>query len=169
METLHAYQPVFELDPKKRLYKLLPIPLEKWKWWFKCKCRVSGMVVKPVSINGVLVDKGICDARVHICEVAKVWLPILRLPAQMKVTGPQANLKSYTLAASPTRTGRPVLTPRRCRGIQPTARAAGRPLETGGAKPAAGAAESLGNHVSGPAARTTGYLAPAQVCGHGSL
>jgi hypothetical protein len=80
MEQLRAYQPVFELNSNSQAYQLLPIPSDIWKWWLKCKCRVRGKVVKPVLVDGVLVDKDVCEARVHICEVDKLWIPILRLP-----------------------------------------------------------------------------------------
>ena len=80
MERLHAYEPIWELDPKKLNYKLQPFPYDIWKWWLKCKCRVRGQVVKPIIINGTVVDKPVCDARVHICEVDKFWLLIPHLP-----------------------------------------------------------------------------------------
>jgi hypothetical protein len=80
MERTHAYEPVWELDPQNLSYQLLPIPKDLWKWWLKCKCRVRGKVVKPVVINNIVMDKPVCNARVHICEVDKLWILIPRLP-----------------------------------------------------------------------------------------
>jgi hypothetical protein len=80
LEQMHAYEPAFKADPKKQAYELLPIPYEIWKWWLKCKCRVRGKVVKPVVINGFVVDKPVCEARVHICEVDMLWVMIPKLP-----------------------------------------------------------------------------------------
>ena len=80
MERLHAYEPIWEFEPKKLIYKLYPFPYDIWKWWLKCKCRVRGKVVKPVIIDGEVVDKPVCNAKVHICEVDKFWILIPHLP-----------------------------------------------------------------------------------------
>ena len=80
IERLHAYEPIWEFDPKKMIYKLYPFPYDLWKWWLKCKCRVRGKVVKPVIIDGEVVDKPVCNAKVHICEVDKFWILIPHLP-----------------------------------------------------------------------------------------
>lgn len=80
MERLHAYEPHWTIDPKKRVYDLLPIPEYYWKWWLWCSCRVRGKVVKPVAVGGVVQDMPVCHARVHICEVDRLYLVIPRLP-----------------------------------------------------------------------------------------
>ena len=85
MGRLKAYEPVWKFDPKAPIHQILPIPYEIWKWWLKCKCRVRGKVVKPVVVDGEIVDKAVCDAMVHICEVDKIWIPILRLPDQLVI------------------------------------------------------------------------------------
>src|SRR3954453_11787687 len=80
MERLRAYEPVWEFDPKQRVYQLLPIPQEVWKWWWLCSCRVRGQVVRPVTISGTTSEMPVCNARVHICEVDVLPRLILRLP-----------------------------------------------------------------------------------------
>lgn len=80
MERLHGYEAVWEFDPKKLEFELLPIPEYYWKWWPWCSCRVRGQVVKPVTIAGVSTDLPVCNARVHICEVDRIWWLIPRLP-----------------------------------------------------------------------------------------
>lgn len=80
MERLRAYEPVWEFDPKQRVYELLPIPQEIWKWWWLCHCRVRGQVVRPVTISGATHELPVCNARVHICEVDAIPRLILRLP-----------------------------------------------------------------------------------------
>ncbi len=80
LEQMHAYRPVFDFLPNQNAYTLLPIPKDIWRWWLKCKCRVRGQVVKPVLIDGVWVDKPVCEARVHVCEVDPLWYPIWLLP-----------------------------------------------------------------------------------------
>lgn len=80
LDRQRAYQPVWTFDPRQREYELLPIPEWYWKWWFWCSCRVRGRVVRPLSIDGVLHDMPVCNARVHICEVDRLWWLIPRLP-----------------------------------------------------------------------------------------
>ena len=41
---------------------------------------MRGRVVRPVLIGGVLHDMPVCNARVHICEVDRLWWLIPRLP-----------------------------------------------------------------------------------------
>ena len=83
MERLRAYEPVWEFDPKRRVYELLPIPHEIWKWWWRCRCRVRGRVVRPITISGTTHELPVCHARVHICEVDALPRLILRLPDDM--------------------------------------------------------------------------------------
>jgi len=80
MERLRAYEPVWEFNPEQRAYELLPIPHEIWKWWWLCRCRVRGRVVRPVTIRGTTYELPVCNARVHICEVDAFPRLILRLP-----------------------------------------------------------------------------------------
>src|SRR5829696_1790907 len=80
MERLRAYEPVWEFDPQRRIYELLPIPHEIWKWWWLCICRVRGQVVRPITISGTTHELPVCHARVHICEVDALPRLILRLP-----------------------------------------------------------------------------------------
>ena len=80
MERLRAYEPIWKLEPNRLRYPLQPIPKDLWKWWWWCRCRVRGRVVKPVTINGYTVDKPVCDAVVHICEVDRLILILPQLP-----------------------------------------------------------------------------------------
>ena len=80
INRMRAYQPMWTFNPRQREYELLPIPEFYWKWWFWCSCRARGRVVRPVSIGGVLHDMPVCNARVHICEVDRLWWLIPRLP-----------------------------------------------------------------------------------------
>lgn len=80
LDRMRAYQPMWAFNPRQREYELLPIPEFYWKWWFWCECRARGRVVRPVLIDGVLHDMPVCNARVHICEVDRLWWLIPRLP-----------------------------------------------------------------------------------------
>src|SRR5512143_844669 len=80
LDRMRAYQPMWSFNPRVHEYELLPIPEFYWKCWFWCSCRARGRVVRPVLIGGVLHDMPVCNARVHICEVDRLWWLIPRLP-----------------------------------------------------------------------------------------
>ena len=80
MERLRAYEPMWSFDPRRSDYELLPIPEIHWKWWLWCSCRVRGTVVRPVDIGGEHHEMPVCHARVHVCEVDRLYLLIPRLP-----------------------------------------------------------------------------------------
>ena len=75
-----AFEPKYVFDPHKPLQVLQPIPIDISKLWLMCRCVVKGKVAKPAIINGKLVYRPVCGAKVHICEVDKLWLLIPRLP-----------------------------------------------------------------------------------------
>ncbi len=75
-----AFEPHFEIDPAKSKIKLNPIPIEKIKLWLFCRCTVKGKVVRPIIVNGKIVNKSVCGAKVHICEVDKLYLLIPHFP-----------------------------------------------------------------------------------------
>jgi hypothetical protein len=81
LEKINAYQPY--LDKRKfgkELTELLPIPELNYKFWWWCKCRVTGKVSKKVFIGGAWQVMPVCKARVHICEVDRWPFIIKRLP-----------------------------------------------------------------------------------------
>ena len=75
-----ALEPGFELDPAKTKFRLRPIPIDKIKLWLMCPCLVKGRVARPIIVNGHVVYKNVYGAKVHICEVDKLFLLIPRLP-----------------------------------------------------------------------------------------
>ena len=76
----HAYEVVGHIDPHAGVAKLLPIPKDIWAKWYLRACRVRGRVVKRVQVQGNWVDWPVCKARVHIVEVDRLWLLLLKLP-----------------------------------------------------------------------------------------
>lgn len=72
MERIGAYEPV--IRHKAKLIDAIRIPGGIIDFWPICFCRIKGHVIKA--------DSGlpICGARVHICEVDRVWRYILKLP-----------------------------------------------------------------------------------------
>lgn len=81
MERLDAYAPQWRFSPGKRVYEIEPIPEHLWPLWCWCKCRVRGRIVKRVRLpGGEIVELPVCNARVHICEVDRLWWVLARLP-----------------------------------------------------------------------------------------
>ncbi len=73
LERRGAYEPVLA-DAKGGLLRHIEIPgtvIDHWRW---CLCWVRGQVLRWSD------NRGVCDARVHICEVDKVPRWILELP-----------------------------------------------------------------------------------------
>lgn len=81
LERLNAYSPPWRFESGRSVYELSPIPDFIWPRWPLCRCRVRGRVVKrTVSPGGVVVEAPVCNARVHICEVDRLWWIIERIP-----------------------------------------------------------------------------------------
>ena len=72
MERLGAYEPVLRVGGQ--LIDVIKVPGVIIDVWPICFCWVRGRVVKSDS------GRPVCGARVHICEVDKVWRWILELP-----------------------------------------------------------------------------------------
>ncbi len=78
LDRLKPYEPILKFDKDK--LTLLPIPGRLIDLWQIRFCRVIGRVKKDFTIDGQLVVKPLCKARVHICEVDKIWFWLDRIP-----------------------------------------------------------------------------------------
>ncbi len=74
-----AYEPKFDFKEGGTI-KLEPIPDRLTKLWFWKKCKVVGRVVKNFNIDNRWVEKPVCRARVHICEVDKILILLPVIP-----------------------------------------------------------------------------------------
>lgn len=74
MEHIGAYRPVLKPGLQEDIRKEIYLPGDLIDRWWPCFCRVKGQVVKTPG------GYPICDARVHICEVDRIWRFIDRLP-----------------------------------------------------------------------------------------
>lgn len=72
MERLNAYEPLVAL--KGQVIDHILIPAHIVDKWIFCLCWVRGRVIKDDNSGPV------CNAKVHICEVDKLWRWIIRLP-----------------------------------------------------------------------------------------
>ena len=80
MAHLNAYAPLWRFEAGRDLYELHAVPELLWKRWIWCSCRVRGRVTKINNQNGTTFETPVCHARVHICEVDRIWWVIARLP-----------------------------------------------------------------------------------------
>ncbi len=79
MESLKAYEPVLNSDVEGNI-SILPIPVIISQFWPFCICRVTGKVSKWFHVGQTWQNRVVCHARVHICEVDKIWYWIYRIP-----------------------------------------------------------------------------------------
>lgn len=81
VERISAFEPQVQFRPGLDIYDVGRVPELIWPHWPLCKCRVKGRVlVRRTSPSGVVVEAPVCDARVHICEVDRLFWLIERLP-----------------------------------------------------------------------------------------
>lgn len=81
LERISAYQPFLDRRAAiKDIIELYPIPELKYKYWWRCSCRVTGRVTKKVFIGGAWQIMPVCKAKVHICEVDRWPILIQRFP-----------------------------------------------------------------------------------------
>ena len=81
MDRISAYEPPVRLRPGLDIYDIGKIPELVWPHWPLCRCRVKGRVlVRRTSPGGVVVEAPVCNARVHVCEVDRLYWIIERLP-----------------------------------------------------------------------------------------
>jgi hypothetical protein len=79
LKKFKPYEALINYDAKGNI-KVLPIPSYLIKLWNLRICRVRGRVIKNFSIGIINQDRGLCHARVHICEVDRLWLWINKIP-----------------------------------------------------------------------------------------
>ena len=87
-----AYNPIVTIGSKGE-FEILPIPEFYIDFWFIRKCRVRGNVSKLFDISGFTDLKGLCNIRVHICEVDKLQWILPRIPDDILVKVPDLVLR----------------------------------------------------------------------------
>lgn len=84
LERISAYQPFLDRRFTGRdIVELYPIPELKYKYWWRCSCRVTGRVTKKVYLGGAWQVMPVCKARVHICEVDRWPIIIWKFPDEI--------------------------------------------------------------------------------------
>lgn len=74
LEALGAYSPVLRAGSSTEPVGLVEIPGSVLDLWPLCLCWVRGRVIRSAD------SRPVCDARVHVCEVDRLPIWILRLP-----------------------------------------------------------------------------------------
>lgn len=71
----NAYQPVLP-ETLMEYNQLSPVPVSVWRYWCYCQCRVRGRVFNKCGNT----YSPVYYAKVHICEVERIWRWLIRLP-----------------------------------------------------------------------------------------
>lgn len=100
LESYKPYEPVLNLDAKGNL-SILPIPSAISRFWPFCNCRVTGKVSKWFHVGDIWVNRPVCKARVHICEIDSIWYWIYRIPDYIIAKIPEAILNPKEIVKWP--------------------------------------------------------------------
>ncbi|MDO8342472.1 MAG: hypothetical protein Q7T48_04675 [Cellvibrio sp.] len=79
LDRFKPYELVLDINREGFINPVL-IPSDFSILWLMRSCRVRGKVIKNFSLGSVSQDRGICHARVHICEVDRIWWLISKIP-----------------------------------------------------------------------------------------
>ncbi|MEP6949052.1 MAG: hypothetical protein ABI863_07260, partial [Ginsengibacter sp.] len=79
LEAYKPYEPILQTDARGN-FTILPVPAVISQFWLLCHCRVTGKVSKWFQVGNNWVDRSVCRARVHICEIDAIWYWIYRIP-----------------------------------------------------------------------------------------
>lgn len=80
MARRNAYEVAWRFQDDAEVFELRPVPEIIWHHWFWCSCRVRGRVIKVESLGGVVYERPVCHARVHVCEVDRLPWFVAQLP-----------------------------------------------------------------------------------------
>lgn len=79
LEKFKPYEAVLNAEPRGELSALI-VPEYLSSLWHLRHCRIRGRVIKNFNMGDMSQDRGICNARVHICEVDRIWWSIRKIP-----------------------------------------------------------------------------------------
>lgn len=79
LESYKPYEAILNKDAEGN-YNILPIPVSVSQFWPFCNCRVTGKVAKWFLVGNNWINKPVCKARVHICEIDAIRYWIYRIP-----------------------------------------------------------------------------------------
>jgi len=88
LDRFKPYELVLDVNRDGFINPVL-IPRDFSIFWLRRSCRVRGKVIKNFSLGSVSQDRGICHARVHICEVDRIWWLISKIPDRIIIKIPE--------------------------------------------------------------------------------
>ncbi|WP_331345146.1 hypothetical protein [Cellvibrio sp. UBA7661] len=88
LERFNPFEVVLDVNREGIINPVL-IPNEYPLLWLRRSCRVRGRVIKNFSLGTLTQDRGICHARVHICEVDRIRLLIEKIPDRIIIKIPE--------------------------------------------------------------------------------
>ncbi|MEM6343147.1 MAG: hypothetical protein AAF927_04680 [Bacteroidota bacterium] len=78
LKRLESFSPSIQLSDSR--WEIPLIPEQNWKFWLWKLCPVRGRTVKPLFEDGTFLNAPVCEARVHICEVDRIFYLLPRIP-----------------------------------------------------------------------------------------
>lgn len=100
LENYKPYEPILNVGKDNKL-SILPIPSAISQFWPFCNCRVTGKVSKWFHVGNTWVDRSVCKARIHICEIDSILWWIYRIPDYIIAKIPQAILNPNEIIKFP--------------------------------------------------------------------
>jgi len=88
LEAYKPYEPILQTNADGN-FSILPVPVAISQFWPFCNCRVTGKVSKWFHVGNTWVDRSVCRARVHICEIDSIFYWIYRIPDYIIAKIPQ--------------------------------------------------------------------------------
>lgn len=103
LENFMPYEPILQTDSQGN-FSILQVPSSISQFWPLCNCRVMGKVSKWFQVGNSWIDRNVCRARVHICDIDPIWYWIYHIPDYIIAQIPKAilNPKKVTRIPIPT-------------------------------------------------------------------
>ena len=100
LERYKPYEPILQANADGN-FSILPVPIAISQFWPFCICRVTGKVSKWFHVGNTWVDRSVCRARVHICEIDAIRYWIYRIPDYIIAKIPQLILDPKEIIKRP--------------------------------------------------------------------
>lgn len=100
LENFKPYEPILQTDAQGN-FSILPVPVAISQFWPLCSCRVTGKVSKWFHVGNAWIDRSVCRARVHICEIDAIRYWIYQIPDHIIAKIPHLILDPVEIIKNP--------------------------------------------------------------------